>query len=86
VIAPFLVVCFILSSAVIVREWFSFVMKRVPQMQEQRMREADWGPTGYVEGEEGADASKRNVQRPRAFYRRELEEQPFVIGRTSVQP
>ncbi|HKZ81245.1 MAG TPA: hypothetical protein VJ124_23445 [Pyrinomonadaceae bacterium] len=35
----------------------------------------------YVEGEETTDLPKRNVQRPRVFYRRELETQPFVVAR-----
>lgn len=70
------------DGIVLVREWFSYVMKRVPQLQEQRMRQASEGGRQlvYVEGDEDESADKRNVQRPRVFYRRELEEHPFKIA------
>jgi uncharacterized caspase-like protein len=70
------------DGELVVREWFSYVMKRVPQMQEDRMRAASQSGRQlvYVEGEEETDATKRNVQRPRVFYRRELEERPFKIA------
>jgi hypothetical protein len=48
------------------------------------MRQASQRGRGlaYVEGEERiAEVEKRNVQRPRVFYRRELEAQPFIIAR-----
>jgi uncharacterized caspase-like protein len=69
---------------VLVREWFSYVTRRVPEMQEARMRQASQGgrQLAYVEGEENSEAAKRNVQRPRIFYRRELEAQPFIIAKT----
>ncbi len=69
-----------------VTEWFGYVMKRVPEMQEQRMLQASQKGRQlvFVEGDEASDVSKRNVQRPRAFYRRELESQPFIIARTTV--
>jgi uncharacterized caspase-like protein len=71
------------DGQVLVREWFSYVMKRVPQMQEQRMRAANEGGRQlvYVEGDEARTVEKRNVQRPRVFYRRELEDRPFTIAR-----
>jgi hypothetical protein len=70
------------DGTLLVREWFSYVMKRVPQLQEQRMKKASEGGRQlvYVEGDEGEEAGKRNVQRPRVFYRRELEENPFKIA------
>ena len=70
------------DGTLLVREWFSYVMKRVPQLQEQRMKKASEGGRQlvYVEGDEDEEAGKRNVQRPRVFYRRELEEQPFKIA------
>jgi WD40 repeat protein/uncharacterized caspase-like protein len=76
------------DGVLVVREWFSYVMKRVPEMQEQRMRAANQSGRQlvYVEGEEGTDANKRNVQRPRVFYRRELEDRPFVVARMGTEP
>jgi uncharacterized caspase-like protein len=71
------------DGTVYVREWFGYVVKRVPQMQEQRMRQASQSGRQlvYLEGDEVTDAAKRNIQRPRVFYRRELEDRPFVIAR-----
>jgi hypothetical protein len=37
----------------------------------------------FVQGEERIDPSHRNVQRPRVFYRRETEAQPFVIEKVA---
>jgi uncharacterized caspase-like protein len=76
------------DGSLLVREWFSYVMKRVPQLQEQRMRQAKESGRQlvYVEGDEEADAEKRNVQRPRVFYRRELEEQPFKVAVFGTAP
>jgi uncharacterized caspase-like protein len=70
------------DGTVLVREWFSYVMTRVPQLQEQRMKQASAGGRQlvYLEGDEDESAEKRNVQRPRVFYRRELEEHPFKIA------
>ncbi len=76
------------DGTLLVREWFSYVMKRVPQLQEQRMRQASAGGRQlvYVEGDEDEDADKRNVQRPRVFFRRELEEHPFKIATFGTTP
>ena len=71
------------DGQVLIKEWLNYATRRVPQIQEGRMRQA--GQSGrqlaYVEGEETTDLPKRNVQRPRVFYRRELETQPFVVAR-----
>jgi WD40 repeat protein/uncharacterized caspase-like protein len=76
------------DGEVLVREWFSYVTRRVPEMQEARMRQASQSgrQLAYVEGEEENEAAKRNIQRPRTFYRRELEAQPFVIAKIEVAP
>ncbi|HKO95646.1 MAG TPA: caspase family protein [Pyrinomonadaceae bacterium] len=76
------------DGKLLVREWFSYVMKRVPQIQQQKMREASQSGRQlvYVEGDEETDANNRKLQRPRVFYRRELEENPFVVARTSAVP
>jgi Uncharacterized protein containing caspase domain len=66
------------------REWLNYATERVPQMQEEKLqgRILEQEDVAFVEGEEGTDPKKRNVQRPRVFYRRELETQPLVIART----
>jgi WD40 repeat protein/uncharacterized caspase-like protein len=65
------------DGVVIAREWLNFATERVPQMQEEKMAQGRGiglaGEITFVEGE------KRTVQRPRVFYRRELETNPLVI-------
>jgi uncharacterized caspase-like protein len=65
------------DGVVIAREWLDFATERVPQMQEEKMAQGRGigleGEITFVEGE------KRSVQRPRVFYRRELETNPLVI-------
>jgi WD40 repeat protein len=67
-----------------VREWFNYASERVPQMQEKEIRARILlqQEVAFVEGEEKIkDPSKKSVQRPRVFYRRELESRPLVIAR-----
>ena len=65
------------DGVVIAREWLNFATERVPQMQEEKMSQGRGiglqQEITFVEGE------KRTVQRPRVFYRRELEANPLVI-------
>ena len=65
------------DGVVIAREWLDFATERVPQMQEEKMSQGRGigleGEITFVEGE------KRSVQRPRVFYRREMETNPLVI-------
>ena len=70
------------DGTIVLREWLNYASDRVPQLQRERMRQAGERrlKLAYVEGEERLfKAEDRNVQRPRVFYRRELEAQPFVI-------
>src|SRR5262249_17853200 len=61
------------------REWLDFATERVPQMQEEKMKQSRG--LGFVVGEEKiADPEKRSLQRPRVFYRREMEAIPLVIA------
>jgi sulfur relay (sulfurtransferase) complex TusBCD TusD component (DsrE family) len=73
------------DGSVMVREWFDFATQRVPQMQLELMKEAQAGrgvTVAFVKGDEQiADPAERNVQRPRVFYRRELEAQPLVVAK-----
>jgi hypothetical protein len=53
-------------------------------MQEDKMRQTRGVglSIAFVEGEQNiAEPEKRSVQRPRVFYRRELEIKPLVIAR-----
>ena len=72
------------DSEVTLREWLDYATERVPRMQEAKMR-ASRGiglSVAFVEGEEKVkDVDKRNVQRPRVFYRREPEAQPLIVAR-----
>ncbi|HEU0253009.1 MAG TPA: caspase family protein, partial [Pyrinomonadaceae bacterium] len=70
------------DGVVIAREWLNFATERVPQMQEQKMSEGRGVglQIAFTEGDTNiADPQKRSVQRPRVFYRRELEANPLVI-------
>ena len=67
------------DGQVMVREWFNYATDRVPQMQEKEIRGR---LLLFVEGEENVkDPARRSVQRPRVFYRRELEAHPFVVAK-----
>jgi uncharacterized caspase-like protein len=75
------------DGKVLLREWLDYATDRVPQMQEAKMKEGRKlkQVVVFVEGEEKiADVEKLSVQRPRAFYRRELETQPLVIAKPSA--
>jgi WD40 repeat protein/uncharacterized caspase-like protein len=66
------------------REWLDFATERVPQLQEDKIKESrGLGlEIAFTEGEQDiADPSRHTLQRPRAFYRRELESNPLVIAR-----
>src|SRR5262245_34398506 len=62
------------------REWFNYAEERVPQMQEREMQTRlllDFAGNDA----KGKDPKQRGVQRPRVFYRRELEAHPFVVAK-----
>ena len=71
------------------REWLDFATERVPQMQEEKMKQARGlgVDIAFTEGEKNvADPEKRSVQRPRVFYRREMETEPLIIARPGTKP
>jgi len=71
------------------REWLDFATERVPAMQEEKMKQArGLGiDIAFTEGEKNiADPDKRSLQRPRVFYRREMETDPLVIARPGAKP
>jgi uncharacterized caspase-like protein len=72
------------DGILIAREWLNFATERVPQMQQEKMTQGrGLGlQIAFTEGESGvADPQKRSVQRPRVFYRREMETTPLVIAK-----
>ncbi|MGI9065944.1 MAG: caspase family protein [Pyrinomonadaceae bacterium] len=71
------------------REWLDFATERVPQMQEEKMRQSRGIglEIAFAEGEQNiTDPQKRSLQRPRVFYRRELEANPLVIVKHEIDP
>ncbi|HEX8845237.1 MAG TPA: caspase family protein [Pyrinomonadaceae bacterium] len=83
------------DNQIVLREWLDYATERVPQMQEEKLKET---PTVkdrqgrelefvFVEGDENVkDPEKRSVQRPRVFYRRESESSPLIIARPQSAP
>ncbi len=71
------------DGLLIAREWLNFATERVPQMQQEKMTQGrGLGlAIAFTEGEANTDPQKRTVQRPRVFYRRELEATPLVIAK-----
>jgi uncharacterized caspase-like protein len=72
------------DGLLIAREWLNFATERVPQMQQEKMTQGRGVglQIAFTEGETNvADPQKRSVQRPRVFYRRELEATPLVIAK-----
>ena len=70
------------DGVLIAREWLNFATERVPRMQEEKMTQGRGLGIAFTEGEaDVADPQQRTVQRPRVFYRRELEANPLVIAK-----
>ncbi len=74
------------DGAVNAREWLDFATERVPQMQEEKMKQSRGLGLNiaFTEGEQKiADPEKRSVQRPRVFYRREMDANPLVVAKVT---
>ncbi|MFY9571899.1 MAG: hypothetical protein WAV20_10915, partial [Blastocatellia bacterium] len=68
------------DGRILIREWVDYAVARVPEMQAAALQGARGLKIVYVPGEEKiSDPAKRNVQRPRVFYRRQIEPQPLVV-------
>ena len=76
------------------REWMNYAVDQVPLMQMEEMKKRNIeirqrsGPGQrsselvFVAGDnDKVDPEKRNVQRPRVFYRRELESHPLIVAK-----
>ena len=77
------------NGSIDIREWLNFATDEVPRMQEENSVDALRGRGRYIvfvgDGREvgipKTEAySRDNIQRPRVFYRREVEASPLVIG------
>jgi WD40 repeat protein/uncharacterized caspase-like protein len=71
------------DGQIVLREWLDYATNRVPEMQLDKMKAArGLGlDLSFKEDERGLDAVRRTGQRPRVFYRREVEAQPLVIAK-----
>ncbi|HLG17236.1 MAG TPA: caspase family protein [Blastocatellia bacterium] len=68
------------DGRIFVREWLDYPVERVPEMQAAALEGIRGLKIVFVPGEESVtDPAKRNVQRPRVFYRREVEVHPLVV-------
>jgi len=78
------------DGQVFLKEWLDYATQRVPQMQEEKLKEAQGRQleqvVAFVPGDEKTDPAKRNLQRPRVFYRRELGVDPFIVARPRPAP
>jgi WD40 repeat protein len=75
------------------RNWMNYAVNQVPLMQTEEMKKRNLenktrngpGKRGFEivfdENDKETDPDKRNVQRPRVFYRRELEAHPFIVAK-----
>ena len=74
------------DGQILTREWFDYATDRVPQMQEQNLRARELkkvtlATSGNAPTNAKAAPGVNDVQRPRAFYRREQDARPFVVAR-----
>jgi uncharacterized caspase-like protein len=75
------------DGTLLAKEWLDFAAERVPQMQLEKMRQARglglnlaFIPDASAAKKDGA-TDEQGLQRPRAFYRRELESNPLVVAK-----
>lgn len=77
------------DGEIVMREWLDYATLRVPQLQLDSMEEARKAgrEIAMVDGEQIIrEIQRRSLQRPRVFYRREPEAQPFVIAKSPPTP
>jgi WD40 repeat protein len=72
------------DGTVLLREWLDYAVERVPEMQAASLDGSRGLKIVFVPGDENvADPTKRSLQRPRVFYRREVETKPLVVEKVS---
>lgn len=68
------------DGKILIREWVDFAVARVPEMQAAALHGSRGLKIVFAQGDEKVvEPEKRNLQRPRVFYRREMEPQPLVV-------
>jgi WD40 repeat protein len=72
------------DGVLVAKEWLDFASARVPQMQLDEMKRARARGLNlsFVDEERGLDLDLRSGQRPRVYYRREIESRPWVIAKS----
>jgi len=77
------------DGTLLAREWLDYAEERVPTIQIEKLKQARSAglELSFVESEQpqsqrGLDIARRITQRPRVFYRRELETRPIIIAKT----
>jgi len=72
------------DGTLLLREWLDYAVARVPEIQAAALEGSRGLKIVFVPGDEKiADPTKRSLQRPRVFYRREVETQPLVVEKVS---
>jgi WD40 repeat protein len=69
------------DGRIVVREWFDYAAERVPHMRLEQLMQKRGLKIGSAVPTADRAAAEDDVQRPRTFYRRELEAQPLVIAK-----
>ncbi|MCU1267890.1 MAG: hypothetical protein JWM21_4208 [Acidobacteria bacterium] len=65
-------------------EWLNYAVQRVPELQLEPLRESRHHAAAShfsVNTSPEIDLERSHIQRPRIFYRRELEPQPLIVAR-----
>ena len=63
------------------REWFDYAAERVPRMRLEQLMQKRGLKLGSAVPTADRVTAEEGVQRPRTFYRRELEAQPLVVAK-----
>jgi WD40 repeat protein/uncharacterized caspase-like protein len=71
------------DKRILAREWLDYATDRVPEMQIEKLAQAAGAgrSLSFTDDDTSPDARRKFQQRPRVFYRRELEAQPLIIAR-----
>ena len=74
------------DGTILAREWLDYATNRVPQMQLNKMKAARGIglELSFKDEERGLDVEQRSGQRPRVFYRRELDIHPLIVAKTGA--
>ncbi|HXI24739.1 MAG TPA: tetratricopeptide repeat protein, partial [Pyrinomonadaceae bacterium] len=72
------------DGSILVREWLNYATSRVPQLRQQQLdaQQKQARTLDRVKSANGDSESDRKAQRPKVFYRRELELHPLIVATT----